>query len=166
MENIYHFAYGSNMNLKDLGRWCREHNCPSIEPVSDPEPGFMRGYRLIFNHYSNSRGGGALNITKSVGSRVCGVLLELTAEDFRKIAEKEGRAYAQCDVEVDLVNDGTVWSKTFKAKDNQELFSPTIEYLRIVLEGAKRFHFTGKCLGQIEVAAQQAGFKGNLDEEG
>lgn len=151
-----YFAYGSNMNWDDLDRWCGEHGYSPIRPGSNVEHGVIEGYRLIFNHWSRSRKGGALNIIRSAGDEVCGVLFTLEDEDFQKIKEKEGPIYKLYPVNVILADGRVVGAKAFKAKDGRELFSPTDEYLGIVLAGAEYFNLGEKCLEQIKKAARQA----------
>lgn len=153
---IFYFAYGSNMNWDDLDRWCEKHNYSPIHPGSNVESGIVKDYRLIFSHRSISRNGGALNIVKSMGDEVCGVLFTLSDEDFKKIIEKEGSAYKQYPVNVILTDGKVVGAKTFKAKDGRELFPPTDEYLEIVSAGAEYFNLGDKCLKQIKMAALQA----------
>ena len=151
-----YFAYGSNMNWEDLDKWCEERGYSSIDPGSHVESGVFSDYRLIFNYWSRSRNGGALNIIRSVGDEVCGVLFTLSDEDFQKIKEKEGPAYKPYPVNVILADGRVAGAKTFKAKAKHELFPPTDEYLKIVLEGAEYFDLGEKCLERIKKAAQQA----------
>ena len=151
-----YFAYGSNMNWDDLDKWCVKKGYDPIDPTSITETGVVKGYRLVFNHYSNSRGGGALNIVKSPADEVCGVLFTLGEEDFKKIKEKEGLAYKPHPINVIWADDRVIGAKTFKAKDSRELFPPTDKYLEIVLAGAEHFNLGEKCLEQIKKAAQQA----------
>lgn len=151
-----YFAYGSNMNWGDLDKWCEERGYSPMDPGSNVEPGVVRGYRLIFNHWSRFRDGGALNIIRSMGDEVCGVLFTLSDEDFQKIKRKEGTAYKPYPVNVFLADGRVEGAKTFKAKGSRELFPPTSEYLEIVLVGAEYFELGEKCLERIKKAAQQA----------
>ncbi len=153
---MYYFAYGSNMNWNDLDKWCKKKGYSPIAPGSNVEPGIVKGYRLIFNHWSRSRSGGALNITRSVGDEVCGVLFTLSDEDFQKIKEKEGPVYKPRPVNVVLADGRVIGAKAFKAKDSRKLYPPTTEYLEIALAGAEYFDLGEKCLERIKKAAQQA----------
>ena len=153
---MFYFAYGSNMNWDDLDKWCGEHDYSPIHPGSDVEAGIIKGYRLIFNHWSKSRNGGVLNIIRSMGNLVYGALFTLSDEDLQKIKEKEGPAYKLYPVNVILADGRVVGAKTFKTKDSRELFSPTDKYLEIVLAGAEYFNLGEKCLEQFKKAAQQA----------
>lgn len=148
-----YFAYGSNMNWDDLDKWCEKHGYSPIDPSSLTQRGFIKDYKLVFNHYSKSRKGGALNITRSPGDKVCGIVFTLSNEDFQKIRKKEGSAYKLEPVNVFLTEGGIVGAKTFKAKNNRELHPPTEEYLKTVLEGARKLG--ANCLEQIKKAAQE-----------
>lgn len=152
---VNYFAYGSNMNWDDLDKWCEKKGYFPIDPGSSTQSGIIKGYRLIFNHWSKSRGGGALNIIKSKKDEVCGVFFTLSDEDFQKIKVKEGSAYKPYPVNIFLKSGRVVGAKTFKAKDSLELYPPTDDYLKIVLGGADYFDLGEKCLERIKKAAQQ-----------
>ncbi len=65
-SNLY-FAYGSNLNKADLLSWCEKNNCKY--PFTE-EPFFaarLVDYRLVFNHFSQTKRAYALNVMKSVG---------------------------------------------------------------------------------------------------
>jgi len=144
------------MNWDDLDKWCTKKGYDPINPTSIAETGVIKAYRLVFNHYSSSRGGGALNIVRSPAHEVCGVLFALSEEDFKKIIEKEGSKYKPHSVNV-ILNDGkVVGAKTFKAENNRDLYPPTTDYLEIVFAGAVHFNLGKKCLEKIKKAAQQA----------
>ncbi len=77
---VSYFAYGSNLNQEDLNKWCRQRNRPLIDLKSkSPRTCILRDYRLDFNYYSPSRGGGAANIEPSLGEHVEGVLSKCPA---------------------------------------------------------------------------------------
>lgn len=150
-----YFAYGSNMNWSDLDNWCEKHGYSPIDPGSSVEPGVIRGYELIFNHYSKCRGGGALNLRRLLRNEVCGVLFELSDEDFQKIEEKEGPAYKKRRVNVILGRDRVVGAVTFITTNTRNLYPPTEKYLRIVLEGAEQLGLGEKCLKKIRETAHE-----------
>ncbi len=151
-----YFAYGSNMNWNDLDDWCRRHNYSPIDPGTNLEPGVAKGYKLIFNHWSKSRNGGALNLIRSMNDEVCGIVFTLSNKDFRKIKEKEGVAYRLYSINVVLAGKKVIGAKTFKAEDSRVLHPPTDEYLKIVLAGAECFNLGEKCLERIKKAAHES----------
>jgi len=151
-----YFAYGSNMNWDDLDKWCNTRGYPPIHPGTDTEKGVIKNYRLIFNHFSKSRNGGALNIIKSRNTDVCGVLFNLSDEDFEKIIRKGGPAYEQHAVNVILSDGRVVGAKTFKATSEKKLYPPTSEYLEVVTIGANDFDLGDEYIDHINRAAQEA----------
>lgn len=155
MSIINYFAYGSNMNWDDLDQWCRKKNCKPIDPGTQTDVGYIEGYKLVFDKYSETRGGGALNIKQSSGNKVYGVLFYMQKEDFTKVSKKEGEKYKKIPVNVVLREGRTIGAKTFKAENERELSEPTPEYLEIVLQGAKKF-LDENCYKKIEQAANKA----------
>lgn len=57
------FAYGSNMDLDDLARWCDERGQP-LGTIERAEPALLPGHRLIWNYRSQARRGGAANVAR------------------------------------------------------------------------------------------------------
>ncbi|WP_051663471.1 gamma-glutamylcyclotransferase family protein [Alicyclobacillus macrosporangiidus] len=79
---MLYFAYGSCMNHLDFMR-----TCPTARLVSDNAE--LRGYRLVFNGRSVTRGGGVANIRRAQGHVVHGVLWDV--QDPREIAALDRR---------------------------------------------------------------------------
>jgi hypothetical protein len=144
---VSYFAYGSNLNQEDLNKWCRQRNRPLIDLKSkSPRTCILRDYRLDFNYYSPSRGGGAANIEPSLGEHVEGVLFEMTSADMHTVNVKEGAPnfYREIHVSVTLKDSGKVDGvATYTACDNRKTHftAPTDEYLKIMLDGAKAFGY-------------------------
>lgn len=154
---MLYFAYGSNMNWDDLDKWCESKGYNCLHPGTWVEKGVINGYRLEFNHYSYSRNGGALNIVKYSNEKVCGVLFDLSEEDFKKVEEKEGSKYEIKSVNVYLSDTEEIkGAKTFRVKDTRKHYSPSSEYLDVVLAGADYFNLEEECIAQIKKAAERA----------
>lgn len=88
-ERMLYFAYGSNMDEEDLESWCLRNRYSPIRPLAK-EVAVLRGWKLVFNHYSPRRKGGVANIQKCESEEVWGLLMEITEDDFRKLRKKEG----------------------------------------------------------------------------
>ncbi len=146
MRIIGYFAYGSNMHEEDLARWCRRKKYKPIVPLKK-EVAVLKDWKLVFNYYSISRGGGAANIKPQKGCEVWGILMELTEEDYEKIREKEGAPNYYEEVSVKVVTrDGKVIDdvKTFKVVKEREkrgFEPPTREYLNLLIEAAEKYQF-------------------------
>jgi len=53
-----YFSYGSNMNQKNIDRFCDRIQQPRIDlPSKNPRRGVLRGYKLDFNYHSKLMGG-------------------------------------------------------------------------------------------------------------
>lgn len=84
-----YFAYGSNLSAQDWADFCGTLGVsPScMQPVA---PAWLPDMELVSNHFSTSRGGGALNVQPAVGALVPGMLFELTDEGWEVLRKKEG----------------------------------------------------------------------------
>lgn len=156
----YYFAYGSNINLNDLSKWCKKKGHKPVTPVFS-KPAKLYGYRLIFNYFSSCRNSSALNIGKNGNDEyICGVLFRLSEEDYQKIRKKEGACgenpyYVEIPVGVE-VDGKLIKAKTFKAVKKREIEfqKPSREYLDIVRKGAEEFKLGKECIEKIEQAAK------------
>lgn len=86
---IRYFAYGSNLNLRDLDRCCQRMGRP-FAPAGRGVPAFLPDHRALFGYESGSRGGGVLDVRPSVGRLVPGALFDVTEDDLRTLDLKEG----------------------------------------------------------------------------
>jgi len=152
---VPYFAYGSNMDAADLARWCDKNGYKPLS-VETVMPVVLEGHKLVFNHYSKGREGGAANIIASKADRVYGLLFFLTVEDLEKIRKKEGypNAYAEINVAVRDTK-GRVISDvfTYKVRENIEKSShqpPTKYYLSLISDSAKRYNFPSDYIGYLE----------------
>lgn len=87
-----YFAYGSNLNLPDLQRWCEEKG---VEPgfLHAPRAAWLPDWRLEFTHRSVARRGGTLNIARAVGCAVPGVIFDVREGGWAALDRKEGHGY-------------------------------------------------------------------------
>lgn len=160
MEQVYYFAYGSNMNQQDLDKYCINRQRPRIDLITkNPRTGILKKYRLDFNYYSSTRGGGAANLEGPLepdsNEFVEGVLFELTEDEMKTINSKEGAPnyYHQIDVMVALKNGGEVRNvKTYTVVENRKVpfTPPTKEYKQIMIDGAKAFNLSTGWIQKLE----------------
>lgn len=90
MQNVLaYFAYGSNLNLKQM-----KDRCPGSKPLI---PATLKGYRLTERKYAD--------IDPSPGSSVHGVMCHLTKEDLDNLDVYEGypRFYTRILVDVETI---------------------------------------------------------------
>lgn len=131
MENLFYFAYGSNMNLEQM-----EYRCPAAKVAGTVR---LEDYRLAF--CGGSAGNGVATIFPEKGSQVEGVLWEITPECEQSLDRYEGypRLYGKQTVRVrdkaGMQMDVMAYVMNAPYKDN--LSSPSRLYLDGILEGCR-----------------------------
>jgi gamma-glutamylcyclotransferase (GGCT)/AIG2-like uncharacterized protein YtfP len=136
---IKYFAYGSNLDLPQMKR-----RCPSSELISK---GSLPGYRLTFNKFSSGWGGGVADVIQDQGSKVWGLVFELSDTDLERLDRYEGyhkdctSLYERWKAVIDTPNGqvSDVWVYTVVKK--QQFVKPTLEYLQIIKDAAKKWNF-------------------------
>jgi gamma-glutamylcyclotransferase (GGCT)/AIG2-like uncharacterized protein YtfP len=142
------FVYGSSMKHPDLLAWL-EANGYDSSLIVDAKPAKLRGYDYVWNYYSPSRDGGAVNLEPKRDSSVRGLLIECEDSLLKAFDEKEGHPsyYVRGDkrVRVERVEDGaTVFAWLYLAKPNKGKkrdIWPTEAYKEIIVEGASFWSF-------------------------
>jgi cation transport regulator ChaC len=152
---IRYFAYGSNMDKDDLDAWCRAKSKPEISSAG-ASPAVLRDFRLCFNYYAESRGGGAANIMESLGDRVCGLLLKITETDLGVIRTKEvwPSHYREIEIDVETLTGIVIPNvKTFKvvkALERPRHQPPTRHYMELIIRAARRYRFPAEYVEYLE----------------
>jgi len=146
INNIYYFAYGSNMDKQNLDNWCKENNKPLVH-IFSIQTCILRNFQLRFNYYSKRRDAGAANIMKSQDDCVYGLLLEINKQDMNVIHYKEGvpEFYNEFNIKVELLNKAEVTEvstfKVTKEKEKSEHVPPKREYIESMIQIAKFYNF-------------------------
>ena len=136
---IKYFAYGSNLDLPQMKR-----RCPSSKLISK---GSLSGYRLTFNTFSSGWGGGVADVIQDQGSKVWGLIFELSDTDLERLDRYEGyhkdetSLYERWKTVIDTPNGqvSDVWVYTVVEK--QKFVKPTLEYLQIIKDAAVKWNF-------------------------
>jgi gamma-glutamylcyclotransferase (GGCT)/AIG2-like uncharacterized protein YtfP len=86
---VRYFGYGSNLDTRDLRRWCGEKGMPlgRYEPAG---AAFLPDHALAFHYYSRPRSGGALDVTPATGCAVPGMLFDIDDSARAVLDRKEG----------------------------------------------------------------------------
>lgn len=142
MERV--FAYGSNLNLKDLEQWCQRLGRPPALMVKPGVPAYLPDHEAVFDYLSPSRKGGVLDLRPSVGKIVPGALFEATEEDLRTLDLKEGvpLIYRQVEKRVLLAKGLEVMARAYEVAPEYRqpgLVAPAEAYVRIMAEGLAAF---------------------------
>jgi cation transport regulator ChaC len=152
---IYYFAYGSNMDEKDLDRWCKKKELPAVRFLGK-SPAKLDGYTLSFNYYSTSRNGGVANIMESKNDCVYGLLIEMEKDNLNTIRLKEGYPNSYDEICVDVETfEGTLFRdvKTYKVVKYQEKPNhqpPTRYYMQLIIKNAKKYNFPSEYIRFLE----------------
>jgi len=133
-----------------------KHHRPLIDLASkSPKVCVLRDFRLNFNYYSRTRGGGAANIERAPGDHVEGVLLDINDVDKVTIDEKEGAPnyYREILVSVilrDCTKMENVVAYTVCEDKKTEFTPPTREYKQIIIDGARAFGLSKEWIEKLE----------------
>ena len=135
---MLYFAYGSNMLRSRLEN--QKKGGEQIGQVIDRGTGVLLGYTIKFNKKSID-GSGKTNITEGDGSRVLGVIYELTDVQIN-LLEKIEVGYKKLSVDI-VLESNTIQSDTFLAKPEtiQDGLLPTRDYLNFLILGAREHNF-------------------------
>jgi len=163
MDRVLIFAYGSNMNPEDVSNWLKgsDYDPQRISKlienlIKSAKVGVLEGYELVWNYYSSTRGGGAVNIQERVRKEVWGVTYEADEEWQGIFDKKEGypNFYRRIKARVKLKNGELVECFAYKVRKEKESSSldvwPTEEYRNIIIQGAKRWGLPGEYIRMLE----------------
>ena len=146
-----YFAYGSNLNLKDLGEFERKkfpNREKSFEDTTNILDGFffLPDYQLQFTYQSIKREGGVLDVVPKLGHAVAGKLFEV--KDWNLLDAKEGAPSVYEKIEITVIDEN---GKTFDAftyvvtsKNKVEYVKPNQKYVGIVSDGYEEFGISQK----------------------
>jgi gamma-glutamylcyclotransferase len=138
-----YFAYGSNINLRQM-----KERCPSSVFHSKAT---LKDYKLVFPFESSARwGGGVSGIKKENGDEVEGVVYEMTDADIKTLDGWE-TGYDREKIKV-TTEDGRaldVWVYIPKTDFKRE-YKPSKKYIETILEGAKQHKMSDKFIKYCE----------------
>lgn len=148
------FAYGSNLDLQELGQWLKARGF-SPEVVVQSERAELFGHVLCWRYYSEGRAGGAASVERRPGSSVFGAVLRVTDPGLCALDQKEGApsVYRRRPVWVQLSCRG--WEKAWvyevtAAHRSAEFVPPTHYYRQRLLDGGRAFGLPAAHLASIE----------------
>jgi len=136
---VKYFAYGSNLDLPQMKR-----RCPSSKLISK---GSLSGYRLTFNRFSSGWGGGVADVIQDQGSKVWGLVFELSDTDLERLDRYEGyhkdwtNLYERWKAVIDTHNGQICDVWVYTVVEKQKFVKPTPEYLQIIKDAAVKWNF-------------------------
>jgi gamma-glutamylcyclotransferase (GGCT)/AIG2-like uncharacterized protein YtfP len=131
--NLY-FAYGSNMDQKQMNE-----RCPGAELVGVAS---LKDYKLAFTIYSPIRKCGCADVVASPGDVVYGLLYKLSDDELKKMDDFEGHPihYRRIEVRISTKN-GEVPAYTYEVVTKQTGLVPSKEYLALLTGAAHKYQF-------------------------
>lgn len=147
-DKTLYFAYGSNLDAKDLASWCTRKGRP--HPLGESlGRAYLPDHKPAFTRRSEFRNGGVLDVVEHVGSFVPGVVFEVDRQALEVLDAKEGApgAYRRKPCVV-LKEDGAevraiAYEVVNKAPAHQP---PSEDYFQVVLRGFKAHGLDHKVL--------------------
>ena len=126
---MYYFAYGSNLNLKQMSE-----RCPDSRPKFTAT---LPNYKLIFAGWSRKWKGGVASIKPLRGEKVIGAIYELSDRDLRLLDRHEGypAVYNRFNVTIWTETGEPVEAMTYVKVDQSEETQSSEEYLAIMQQG-------------------------------
>lgn len=136
LQTIKYFAYGSNMNFKQMQDRCSNNNFIN--------KAYLEGYRFVYDGKSEKRKGAVANVIRDDESEVWGGIFEITKKELSHLNCKEG-FYSKKDHR--NIYDRDFFRFYFENKEpcyafiyhreKQARGVPSEEYKNIIIEGAK-----------------------------
>ena len=126
---MYYFAYGSNLNKKQM-----LERCPDSKPLFIAT---LPNYKLVFSGWSRKWRGGVATIKLLRGERVSGAIYEVSDRDLRRLDTYEGypNSYNRINVTVFDEDGKRVEAVTYVKVGQLEETKPSKEYLAIIQRG-------------------------------
>ena len=126
---MYYFAYGSNLNRKQM-----------LERCPGSKPGFvatLHNYKLIFVGWSRKWRGGVATIKRFSGERVAGVVYDISESCLRQLDRYEGYpdTYDRLKVTIFDEDGEPIEAITYIKSGRLEETPPSKEYLAIIQQG-------------------------------
>ena len=133
---MYYFAYGSNLNKKQM-----RERCPESKPVFIAT---LHNYKLTFVGWSRQWRGGTASIKPFRGERVPGAIYELSDQDLRRLDKYEGypNAYDRLSVKANNEDGESVEAITYIKAGQADETQPSQEYLSVIRQGYRDWGIT------------------------
>ena len=135
---MLYFAYGSNLNHQQM-----ENRCDGAKYFKSH---ILKGYKLCFNHKTQTSVYGHANIVKSKTSKVPGAIWNISKKDEQELDTYEGIDYHYYQKEFFILKGKKVLVYIQKKYYHQK---PSSTYLHTIIEGYKDCNLDIKKLKKI-----------------
>lgn len=143
-QQVFYFAYGSNMNIAQIAS-----RCPTARFVS---AAWVNGYELRFAGYSSLWDGGVATMYPSLDTSVTGKLFEMSASDLDRMDVFEGYYYSRVPIFVNSYS-GTVEAITYLRTGVET--PPSSDYFQTILDGTGENQVHDKALWSARMRSQK-----------
>lgn len=128
---LYYFAYGSNMNEKQMQERCNDRS------IRHYKRAYLKGYRFVYDGYSSSRKRAVANVVPDENGIVWGVIYKITEDCLSRLDQYEGypEAYTRDTFEV-TDEEGNKYKAVVYYRTGREPGEPSEDYVRTVEKGA------------------------------
>jgi len=125
---LYYFAYGTNLNQKQM-----KERCPDSKPLFTA---VLPNYKLVFVGWSRQWRGGVASIKPLRGDRVRGAIYEVSESCLQRLDRYES-GYSRFKVSVLGEDDEPVEAITYIKTGRLEDAPPSKEYLAVIQQGLR-----------------------------
>ncbi|MGB2813740.1 MAG: gamma-glutamylcyclotransferase family protein [Dehalococcoidales bacterium] len=125
---MHYFAYGSNLNQKQM-----KERCPDGKPLFTA---VLPNYKLVFAGWSRQWRGGVASIKSLRGDRVRGAIYEVTESCLQRLDRHES-GYSRLNVTVFGEDDEPIEAITYVKDGKLEDAAPSKEYLAVIQQGLR-----------------------------
>jgi len=151
---VLYFAYGSNMNWKQM-----RERCPSSRFVGIA---VLRDHKLAFTRESDDRSCGVADVVAENGTQVWGVVYEIAdldvgkldaSEGFRPGRDKNSYYRRECLVFLDGEDQRPLTVSAYFGDPQVNPPLPNAAYKNLILAGARHWHLPEDYIGELEQIA-------------
>jgi len=128
---VYYFAYGSNLNKKQMHECCPDGKPLFVATLSN--------YKLVFVGWSRQWRGGIASIRPFRGEKVLGAVYQLSDRDLKRLDSYEGHPGNSNRLNVTVFDEDNepVEAITYIKAEQSEETRPSKEYLSLIQQGCR-----------------------------
>ncbi|MFA6158035.1 MAG: gamma-glutamylcyclotransferase family protein [Candidatus Paceibacterota bacterium] len=132
---IFYFAYGSNMDEKQMRERCPDARFVSVARLDD--------FKLDFTIHSPKRQCGCADVVFARGEKTYGILYEMSAADILRLDgfESVPTAYIRNTKGVKSADGKMHKAFVYEVADKKEFIAPSADYLNLILNAAQKHSF-------------------------
>ncbi len=131
---MLYFAYGSNMDRKQMRYRCPDSTFLFVACLKD--------YKIGFTKYSSGWDCGVADIIESKGDNVWGLVYNISKKDLISLDQYEGHPNYYRQKKVKIFRDDIAYDTlTYKVVEKEDFIKPSYNYIRILIETSEKYNF-------------------------